>query len=323
MVVRHPGMDSLGSAMLRSAALVWLVGCGAVPEGRPPGLESGSSAHDRRVVQAFEVGAYPVSVVIVRHASPTAIDAVRLQELLTAWLDALGQHQAPWRLGVLPVGADPTTTVVGELLPTGSGERWLDADTLDLGYELTAMQRPMPNAQVENPALDTLLAFDLGSIALTDGIVVMAVVSERDDSAVMAMPSDVASQLVDRAAELALVDLNLDVFTTRSGSACGSEPVAVALGGLGHQAGGYELDICDPTAADRVVQGYAADLDPRELGLDHEPQLETLDLRIDHPDAPSTWVEGRDYTWDGVTNTIQLGWTPPIRARASVSYEPR
>jgi len=297
--------------------------------------DAGSSNPDRsldispfdlvRFDESFIVGARPISVLMVRHAEPSELELDYSRRVGDAWLDGLVDHEAPWRIGVLPVGADLTVVPSGGLVKGASGSLFVSDGHPDPYELMSQLLDPIEGSPGVNPIFSTLNAMtarpENDALFLRSGLFVVHVVSAFEDASHAGAKDEFEVWLTEDLTQgWAATEFN--VATNMEGSSCmGGE--SDRLLGMVEAVGGFEQDICDETSPQRSANTYTASMTSHQMKLSHEPYR--FSIEVTSPDYRGPALEQDvDFSYSQLDRTVTLlTWQPEALTPVWVSYVPK
>ena len=317
------GATAWGSVLGCLALGVLLPGCAdmASPDVPVEALDYHSVVFD----ESFLVGGRPISVLLVRPAQPGELEATYSRRLAETWVEGLIDHEAPWRIGVLPVGADEDLLPRGGLMTAESGSSFLSNGHPDPYALLDQLLEPVAAGEGGNAVFSTLNAMgtrvENEDFFIESGLFVIHVVSLFEDSSHLGAEDALADWLrQDHSDQWAATEFN--VATNLVESACAGGESEQLLG-VADAVGGFEQDICDTSGPERVVDTYTQSLTSHSMRLSHEPYRFSIDVRS--PDYHGPPLERDvDFTYTQLDRTVTLlTWKPDAPTPVWVSYVPR
>lgn len=306
------------------ALLGFMASCSAAGPGADVAAVTGVGPEFVNFNENFLVGPRPISVVIVRHADPSDLERDYADLVGQAWLDGLRDHQAPWRLAVLPVAALPNELQLGALNKTEIGQRWADGTMADPDSVLEELLEPIPGQAGEYPIFETILAMEsVGAnddFFLKQGLFVVHVVSMFEDESGQGSADELEDWLREDT-RFGWAATEFSASTNLAGSVCvGGE--ADALLNMVVAVGGFQQDICDGTGPTRAAESYTASMTTYEMRLSARPFEFTIEVTSADYQGPEMQI-GEHFDYDDRLRRVRLlEWQPKDLTSVWVRYVP-
>jgi len=275
--------------------------------------------------ESFVVGPRPVSVLIVRHAQPTDLELDYSMLVADAWLEGLEDHDAPWRLAVLPIGADDDILPKGALAQTDLGQKWAEGTMADPGAVIDELLQPIDgSAPSDNPVFTTISTMtNIGAneaFFLENSLFVIHVVSMYEDTSDPGADDDLEDWLREDT-EFGWAATEFNASTNLSGSECvGGE--ANDLLGMVAAIGGFQQDICDGTGPSRAAGTYTASMTSYEMTLSAPAYPFSIEVTSSKYLGPALELD-EDFRYnEDYRKVTLLSWQPEDLTSIWVRYVP-